>query len=813
MKTLILTEKPSVARDFAKALSVNNSHNYGFIEDDHYIITWAIGHLLELFEPEDYHPKYKQWKMDTLPIIPDQFQYKPIVKTEPQLNIIKNIINKKPIDKIVIATDAGREGEVIARTILSNTGLKKQISIFRFWTSQALTTQVVREGMSNVVPSKQYDRLWKAGQARQIADWLVGMNNSRAATIKMNDLFSVGRVQTAVLALLVDRRRERENFKPEPFWIIKALFNNQKGDWWGQWFTKNETRFTDETKVKGIIAKVKDQTGQVTSVKTQKKKQAPPPLFSLTELQRDANTKYGFSAQQILQLAQDLYEKFKCLSYPRTDSQVLGSKNVDLAKSIVNTLSSVYPNLFQHVDPKLINASNKRVFNDSKLTDHHAIIPLSPLPSNASYDHQKIYHLVLTRFAAAFHPDCEYQQTEIITTVMEETFRTRGKIILKPGFQVLYDKEQTKSKKKSEEDDEQDQDNLPPLKKNDPALAKEVNPLKKMTTPPPQYTDALLLKDMTNPGRYVSDDQLKKIYRGEIGLGTQATRAQIIETLLARKYALREKRTIQATDKGCHLIESLRRLTVCGKMTMTEETARWEMQLEDIARGKGSEQAFIQTIKEYVTQSVNELKQSNPMLVRKSLGNCPNCKGSIIEGHKNFGCTNYSTKENGCTFLIPKKFYGRLITPFMTTQLLIHKTLGPLDGLIMNDKTITGNITLVKKDHQWQVQLEPISDRSGLSETQSNLLCPLCGGMIVSNTIGFGCSNFNNKEYRCRFIIFKTIAQYTITADIVKELLEKGVTSRINGFVSKKTNKQFSARLKLERNSSGGLSTVFDFTN
>jgi DNA topoisomerase-3 len=385
MKTLILTEKPSVAMDFARALAVKGKKD-GYLEDARYIITWAIGHLVELLEPHDYDSKWKRWRLEALPIMPDKFLYKPIKERKKQLSIIRTLLAKRSFENLVIATDAGREGEVIARSILSVIGFKGNGRLKRFWTSQALTPEVVRGAMKSLKPASEYDRLWRAGQLRQIADWLVGMNLTRAATVKMNDLFSVGRVQTAVLSLLVDRRREREDFKPEPYWTLNALFSNPKGAWWGIWFKGDQTRFKSAKQGNDVISKIAHQVGTVLSVKKQKKQQPPPPLYSLTDLQREANAKYTFSAQKTLNLAQALYDRVKCLSYPRTDSRVLGSQNVRMAQSLVKNLSQPYPDIFARIDSNLISASNKRVFNDAKLTDHHAIIPLAPVPSDAKDD-------------------------------------------------------------------------------------------------------------------------------------------------------------------------------------------------------------------------------------------------------------------------------------------------------------------------------------------------------------------------------------------------------------------------------------------
>jgi len=682
-KTLILTEKPSVARDFAKALGVKGKKD-GYLEDDHYIITWALGHLVELFEPQDYDPKWKKWRLENLPIIPSRFQYKPIPKTQKQLKIIFRLLSKNTPDQVVIATDAGREGEVIARTILLMGGIpaenfEKNEIIKRFWTSQALTPQVVKAGMNSLKPAGEYDRLWRAGQARQMADWMVGMNGSRSATIKMNDLFSVGRVQTAVLALLVDRRRERENFKSEPYWILKVHFENEKGDWWGTWFTENQARILEEEIATAILKKVENRSGHVVSVEKQRKNQAPPLLYSLTDLQREANSRYGFFAKKTLGIAQALYEEKKCLSYPRTEARVLGTQTVNLVKKIIDNLSQAYPEIFLNVEPERINEKYKRVFDDSRLTDHHAIIPLARLPQRASADEKTIYDLVMKRFAAAFHADCEYEQTNIVTQVEKEHFHTQGKRILKPGWRVVYGIE---IEKKAGSEDDTEVENLPPLEKNNPAKVIDTKIDHKQTLPPPEYTEALLLKDMTNPSRYVTENELKQIYRGDIGLGTQSTRAQIIETLLMRKYVQRQKRYLIALDKGSLLIDTLRRFEKAKILTSPEETARWEMQLNRIAQGDENGQTFLNNIKTFIQEIVDEFKSvsilqevafHNSAPVQDSpavYGKCPRCGGDIIEGKKGFGCSRWRKEDGGCRFVIWKTIAGKKIPKSAVTQLL-----------------------------------------------------------------------------------------------------------------------------------------------
>jgi DNA topoisomerase-3 len=537
---------------------------------------------------------------------------------------------------------------------------------------------VVRAGLENLSPASDFDRLWRAGQARQIADWLVGMNLSRAATLKMKDLFSVGRVQTAVLALLVDRRRERDQFKPEPYWLLKARFTNEKGEWWGNWYRKTETRFTEEPAARAVAAAVAGQTGRIRSVSRKKKRQPPPLLFSLTDLQQEANRRHGFSAQKSLSIAQTLYEKRKCLSYPRTDSRVLGTKSVGLVKGLLADLSPVYPGVFDGVSDGLVSAANRRVFNDAKLTDHHALIPLAKLPGSAGPEEAKIYDLVLRRFAAAFHPDCEYEATEIVTKVAGETFRTRGRVILKPGWQAVYAPERPAG-----EDEETVP--LPPLETDDPAAVADTRVERKLTQPPPEYTEALLLKEMSDPGRYVAEAVLKKIYRGDVGLGTQATRAQIIETLLKRKYIVRRKRHLVALDRGCRLIDTLRNRRSTRPITSPEETAQWERQLEEIAQGAGDPEAFLARIRAFVTDAVAAFQSGDGVeyaAAARGLGRCPACGGDIIEGKKGYGCADWRPPPHGrgCRFVIWKVHAGTTLTEASVAQLLARGETDLLSG-------------------------------------------------------------------------------------------------------------------------------------
>ncbi|MDY0039653.1 MAG: DNA topoisomerase 3 [Desulforhabdus sp.] len=818
MKTLILTEKPSIARDFALALGLKGKKE-GFIEGDDYVITWAVGHLVELADPADYDAKWKKWSFKTLPILPEHLKYKPIPGTQKQLKIVQKQLTRKDARQIVIATDAGREGEVIARTILSSVPALNG-DIYRFWTSQALTPPIVKEALQSLRPAADYDRLWQAGQARQAADWLVGMNLSRAATLKLGGLgnvYSVGRVQTAVLALLVDRRRERDEFKPEPYWVLKANFSaldRAEATWWGTWFKKDQNRFDTKQAGEQVLALITGQTGKVKSVKREQKKQAPPLLYSLTDLQRDANSKFGFSARQTLDIAQKLYEEKKCLSYPRTDSKVLGSKNVDLVKKLIQKLTSAYSDIFRGVQAKLIAASNKRVFNDAKLTDHHALIPLAPLPERAGRSESLIYRLVLKRFAAAFHPDYEYEATEVITEVQKETFRSRGNRPVVPGWKVVYARDAQSDEEKTESG-EQD---LPLLEKDEPARVEEAALDEKMTLPPPEYSEALLLKDMTNPSRYVSEQELKKIFKGDVGLGTQATRAQIIETLLARLYIVREQKKLRPTAKGCSLIDNLRRFEIAKAIAMPEETARWEMELEKIAQGIGDSNGFMAAIRKFVAEGVEELKMNDMhKTVPQPLGMCPACGGKIIEGKKGFGCSNWREQDGGCRFVVWKEIAGQKITAETLRLLLSGEITAPLKFTAKDGKPFTASLKLEenKQEGRWLTRFVMAAQDAAPAAPDSNNapgepsalgVCPRCGGEVVEGKKGFGCSKWREQDGGCKFVIWKEIAGKKLSEADVKKLLEEGQTGIINGFISKK-GREFSARLKLNEE----LKTVFVF--
>ncbi len=703
---LILTEKPSTARDFARALGA--SPRDGYFEGKDTMVVCAFGHLFELFEPEDYDPALRRWSWEGLPIVPERFRRKPKdAKARKRLALIRKLLSSA--DEVVLATDAEREGELIGREILEECGWKGKT--LRFWTSLTLTPEVVRAELKKLRPASEYDRLYRAALARQRADWLVGMNLSRAATLAFGkkELFSVGRVQTAVLALLVTRRRERENFKPEPYWVLTAVFLKEGRRFVAVRFAvrdgREEVAIRSREEAERLLSKVsRVRTGVVVSVERSKKRESPPLLYDLTELQREAARLYGFTAKKTLAIAQKLYEDYKVLSYPRTESRYLGRRNFSLVKSVLEKLSGTYPDVFRGILPERVSPDNKRVFNDSGLTDHHALIPLAELPPDAGPDEKRIYELVLRRFAAVFHPDHEYETTRVVIELAGEKFRARGKVTLKPGWRALYGKET--EKQENSDDEASENQSLPVLRKGESVEKISAELKEKKTQPPPDYTEDTLLAVMKSPAGLVEEENLKKIFRGDKGLGTQATRAEIIETLVKRGYVRRVGKKLVATDKGCFLIEALRKTERVAVFTDPAETARWEEWLAGIAHGERPERGFLEGIVDLVRAGIEELSKlssgTNFVRERKVLGKCPLCGADVVEGRKGYGCVRW---KEGCRFVIWKEIAGKRIPESAVRTLLSGRITRKLMGFrARSGKKFEARLKLVKTGNEARVE-------------------------------------------------------------------------------------------------------------
>ena len=684
MKTLILTEKPSVARDFALALSAGGK-NDGYIENDTYVITWAIGHLLAPFDPEDYDPKFKKWSLNTLPILPEEFKFKAQPKTKKQLDVIKRLLKRPDIEKVIVATDAGREGELIARLILNDA--KSRHRAYRFWTSAALTKEVIHNELKNIKPLYDFDRLFIAGRARQKADWLVGMNLSRLATIKLNDLFSVGRVQTAVLSLLVERRKAIDSFVPQDYFELKAQFKYKAGIFSAYWFDpqkkEDDKRKDKKTDFESILSKCEKKKAVITILNEAEKTSYPQGLYSLTELQRQANMQFGFSASKTLEIAQSLYEKYKCLSYPRTDSKVMATSSFDMVKALVFKFKDLYPEHFAKFAGFKVSVKNKMVFDDSRLTDHHGLIPLKDFSGDENSPEGKIFHLVLKRFITNFLENHRYLETDIQVECEKELFKARGKKILEMGFKVLEGRET--------------EELLPELSLGEVGIFNSGEIESKKTKPPFEYTEASLLYDMTNPARLVEESDLKKIFRTEIGLGTQATRAQIIETLLKRSYIERSAKNLKATEKGILLVDKLADMPSTKELTSVSQTAKLELTLSSMAEGECDDLEFLDNVHDFINSATNEWKAfagverdpSKPKTyggktfgpkakpVPSALGDCPLCKAQIMDFPKSFSCSRW---KEGCGFTIWKFVAKKKLTDAQIKKLMIHKKTDLIKG-------------------------------------------------------------------------------------------------------------------------------------
>ena len=677
-KTLIVAEKPSVARDIANALpGPFQSPTDGYMESDDYVITFAVGHLVGLKDPEAYDEKYKKWRLDDLPIVPEHFELEPRdAKSKKQLTTIHKLMKRDDVDRIVNACDAGREGELIFSYIYELSGVDKPVD--RLWIS-SMTKQAIKDGFDRLRPGAEMAHLEEAARSRSEADWLVGMNATRAATLKgrawVGGVVSLGRVQTPTLAMIVKREREIQAFVSEPYWLVHATFEPRYG---GLWFEADETRiFGDAERAPSIAAKVKGKDGVVESVERKEQKEIAPLLYDLTSLQRDANRRFGFSARRTLQAGQSLYEGKKAITYPRTSSRYLSGDLVPQLKPTAETLLPIpdYAQAAQFV-LSLAELPLGRVVNDAKVSDHHAIIPTDIEHDLADFspDERRIFDLVAKRFLAVFHPAARFQRTTVVTLVEEERFRTRGKITLEAGWRGVYGLESEEEKiARQDEETEEATAELPQLEQGQPVRCVEADTEAKETKPPPRYTEATLLSAMETAGKLIDDEELREAMK-ESGLGTPATRAETIEVLIRREYIERVGRDLQPTPKGLQVITMLEEHMI----TSPELTGDWEHKLSEIEHGNGDRKAFMKDIAGFADEIVKQIasldkEQLRP--VRVELGPCPRCgaeTGEIIrENSRAYGCTSWKSREEvGCGFVIWKKVAGRTLTPEVARQLI-----------------------------------------------------------------------------------------------------------------------------------------------
>ena len=618
-KVLVLAEKPSVGRDLAKVLKCNNNKG-SYIEGSKYIVTWAMGHLVGLMDPEGYDNKYKEWKMETLPMLPKCMKLVVLKKTGKQFNEVKKLMNRNDVSEIVIATDAGREGELVARWTIEKAGVKKPLK--RLWISSQ-TDKAILDGFRNLKDGKEYENLYRAAVCRAEADWLVGLNVTRALTCKYNAQLSAGRVQSPTLAMIVQREEEIRNFKPKPYYTINAKTKGYSLAWVNK---DNNGRIFDEDFANKIVSKIKGAEGEIANIISTNKKKFAPALYDLTELQRDANKIFGYSAKQTLNIMQRLYENHKILTYPRTDSRYV---TTDIVATIPDRLKAVAIGEYRSIADDLLKTkinAHKGFVDNSKVSDHHAIIPTEEKPnlSNLSSEERKIYDLVVKRFLSVLLPPFEYIQTTIEGKIENEKFIAKGKVILSKGWKKLYDKLEDDS---SEEDIKEQV--LPKLSKGNKFVVENVSLNKGETKPPARFNEGTLLSAMENPHKYINVGKEAAKTLGETGgLGTVATRADIIEKLFNSFVIEKKGKEIVPTSKGKQLIE-----LVPTELKTPLLTAKWESQLDEIAKGKRDWNGFIREMKNYSIALVEDVKGGNSKFVHdnKTGKKCPNCGKYLLE--------------------------------------------------------------------------------------------------------------------------------------------------------------------------------------
>ena len=669
-KVLVIAEKPSVARDIAAVLKCGEKGD-GFIGGENYIVSWAVGHLVTLCEPDDYDKSLKRWTAGSLPIIPEKMKLKAVRGSKKQLDTLKKLMNAKDTDSIICATDSGREGELIFRYIYEYNKCKKPFK--RLWIS-SMTDAAIKEGFANLRDGKEYDNLYISAKCRSEADWLVGINATRAFTIKYNALLSIGRVQTPTLAMIVKRQNEIDNFVPTKYYEVIADYGDFKGTWTDG---KKNTKIDDKSAAEDIAYKVDGKTATVEDVVKTEKQILPPQLYDLTELQRDCNKIYGFSAKKTLDIAQSLYEKRKMITYPRTDSRYLSDDMIPKIKVVLKRLKDA--GIFADYASDLIDGEKlpvtKRIVDNKKVTDHHAIIPADNYyrKDSLTSDEKKVFGLIAIRFIAAFNRPYKYTATKITVLCEDELFISKGNTVTDEGWKRLY-----KEVYKNVKDNEQI---LPDVKKDDTVMVKEAHTIEKETKPPLPYNEATLLTAMENAGKNTDDEQLKEKMK-EYGLGTPATRAAIIERLIEVGYIHRKGKALIPDIKGKQLIS-----IVPEEMRSPVTTGKWEKGLGSIAKGNMQAEKFMASINRYVyyfvgfaaeksadIQIEDTKKRKKRSQRAKSFGKCPICGGDVLENSKAYYCAGW---KNGCKFTLWKNSlerYGVPMTDKLVKELLTDKT-------------------------------------------------------------------------------------------------------------------------------------------
>jgi DNA topoisomerase III len=729
-KTLVIAEKPSVGRDLARILPGPFEKKSGagekterWLEGPEHIISWAVGHLVQLAEPDEYDDKFKKWRMADLPIVPSKFKL--VVRDErsqKQMSVVKTLLRRDDVDMVINACDAGREGELIFAYLFEKAGAKKPVQ--RLWLN-SMTNDAMREGFANLRDGEELSKLQDAARSRSEADWIVGMNATRAATIRLRSSFdgavSLGRVQTPTLAILTRREEEIRAFVPEPYWLVDAQFDaTGNRAYEGRFHAGAQPRIATAEEAELVAKAVRGQAGTITKLEKTTRREKAPLLYDLTSLQREANTRFGFSARRTLGAAQRCYEEHKALTYPRTSSRYLTSDMVPELKEVAGHVGEhgEYSKAAQYVTG-LDLLPLGRVVDDAKVGDHHAIIP-----TNASHklekmgdDDRRIYDMVARRFLAAFHPEAVFENTRVETTVAEHIFRTRGKVLVVPGWRGVYGELADDGAARDDEDEGRDQ-SLPKLEKGEDVDTRAVEVLAKETKPPRRYSDASLLGAMETAGKLVDDDELREILK-ESGIGTPATRAAIIERLIDVGYVERDGRALVPTEKGMNVI----RLLDGHALTSPSLTGDWERRLAEIEAGEQDRKKFMADIAKFAGSTVGELdtKLKDVRIPRANLGPCPICGRDIVENRKGYSC--WGREDPGCGFVIWKSKAGKNLPPAVAKELIARgKTEKPITGFKgRSGRSFRARLALVQNEEgRMRVEFDEPWAKEGFKEAQAD---------------------------------------------------------------------------------------------
>jgi len=773
-----IAEKPSVAREIANILGAKTKRD-GFYEGNGYAVTYTFGHLCTLLEPKDYKPHWKSWDLNNLPMLPERFDTKVNgdAGIKKQFNIVKSLFEKAEV--VINCGDAGQEGELIQRWVINQCNYKGEVK--RLWIS-SLTEEAIKEGFQNLESSKKYDNLYYAGYSRAIGDWLLGLNATRLYTVKFGgykQVLSIGRVQTPTLAMLVNRYKEIRDFKPKPYWELQTTYRDTL-------FNYEDGRFLKKEDGQILADKVAQSEFEIVSVKKKKGKEYAPKLFDLTGLQVYCNNKFGFSADDTLKIVQKLYE-MKVVTYPRVDTTFLPNDLYPKVHGILSKLTN-YSKFTQPLLGKKIKKT-KRVFDDKKVTDHHAIIPTG-IQGNLQYNQQQVYDIITKRFIAVFYPDSDVSNTSVMGKAAEVPFKTTGKEIINKGWRVVFETEESKIKKELNQ-----QLTLPSFIKGEKG-SHEPSFLEKETKPPRNFTEASLLRAMETAGKQVDDDEMRELMK-ENGIGRPSTRASIIETLFRRKYIERKKKLVIPTQTGIDLINIIDN----ELLKSAELTGRWEKRLKEIERGEFNAGTFINNMKKMVDELVYEVRSnsskkrisSNTSIISSAVENstrsktkkstksktvagktCPKCKtGKLLKGSSAYGCSEY---KNNCSFKIPFKIYDKKVSENQIIRLISKGCTTNLKGFKIDGKSTEG---LLRFDDNFVIKFEPKKNieaqkKDAETSSTSKIPCPKCNsGNILKGKTAYGCSNYKKGcDFVFSFVDIKKIANgKPLTKELVLEII------------------------------------------